>query len=296
MGFMDTLSPGAGSLLGGAAAAGGNLIGGIVGHILNNKASKEEWQANYNAQKEFAQNSIQWRVQDAQKAGIHPLYAMGNSPGYTPSSSMNNNSLQAGIAGAGEAMQMAMGQLQMANLMAQTKETEAKALGARVDAVKKAASLGVHNASVASNLGQTPKTLAPKKTKLTTNPRVEIVKGETAGAHNMKNLNDFQRYGDGWISYPNQELLDAIGDASIWNPMTWPLFKDAWDAWFNDNSRDFANAIESRIPGASKYGTVDYDRNLVSGFRPVFYMKWSKGTPKEIIDAYNALLDSRSKF
>lgn len=36
-------------------------------------------------QKKFAQNQIQWRVADAEKAGIHPLYAMGITPtSYAP--------------------------------------------------------------------------------------------------------------------------------------------------------------------------------------------------------------------
>lgn len=54
-------------------------IAGAVGSVLggNKEASR---------QKKFAQNQIQWRVMDAQKAGIHPLYALGASPiQYSPS-------------------------------------------------------------------------------------------------------------------------------------------------------------------------------------------------------------------
>ena len=78
----------AGILGAGAIGATGSLLGSAINSVLGSKSAKEDWQRNYDAQKEFAQNSIQWRVQDAQKAGIHPLYAMGNSPGYTPSSSI----------------------------------------------------------------------------------------------------------------------------------------------------------------------------------------------------------------
>lgn len=43
--------------------------------------------ANYEHSKEFAQNSIQWRVADAKAAGLHPLAALGAaSASYTPSS------------------------------------------------------------------------------------------------------------------------------------------------------------------------------------------------------------------
>lgn len=47
----------------------GSALGGLFG---SSEASK-----NRKMQKEFAQNGIRWRVQDAQKAGIHPLYALG---------------------------------------------------------------------------------------------------------------------------------------------------------------------------------------------------------------------------
>lgn len=39
----------------------------------------------YERQKEFAQNAIQWRVADAKKAGLHPLYALsGGGASYSP--------------------------------------------------------------------------------------------------------------------------------------------------------------------------------------------------------------------
>lgn len=47
----------------------GNIAGAIMG---NNQAN-----ANIALQKQFAQNGIQWKVADANKAGIHPLYALG---------------------------------------------------------------------------------------------------------------------------------------------------------------------------------------------------------------------------
>lgn len=65
------------------AAAAGSVIGGI----LQNKANKKAAQQQYQQQKEFAQSGIQWRVQDAEKAGIHPLYALGaQTQSYAPQS------------------------------------------------------------------------------------------------------------------------------------------------------------------------------------------------------------------
>lgn len=60
---------------GGLVGAVGNLIGGKKA-ADNSKAAAN---MNINAQKEFAQNGIRWKVEDAKNAGIHPLYALGAS-------------------------------------------------------------------------------------------------------------------------------------------------------------------------------------------------------------------------
>lgn len=66
----------------------GSLVSGLASvassFLSNNQAQKN---ANQQAQlqKDFAQSGIQWRVADAKKAGIHPLYALGaNTHSYTP--------------------------------------------------------------------------------------------------------------------------------------------------------------------------------------------------------------------
>lgn len=72
------------ALIGAGISAGASLLGGW----LNNKSDKEAGQnnaklqmqmANKNIalQKEFAKSGIQWKVHDAKKAGVHPLYALG---------------------------------------------------------------------------------------------------------------------------------------------------------------------------------------------------------------------------
>lgn len=55
--------------------AGGSLLGGLIG-----KKSQEDANAqNAAKQEEFAKHGIQWRVEDAKRAGLHPLYALGGS-------------------------------------------------------------------------------------------------------------------------------------------------------------------------------------------------------------------------
>lgn len=70
-------------MLGALIGAGASLLGGF----MQNKANKEAKQKEYAQQKEFAQSGIQWKVDDAKRAGVHPLYALGaNTVSYAPQS------------------------------------------------------------------------------------------------------------------------------------------------------------------------------------------------------------------
>ena len=81
-------------LLGAAVAAGGSILSGIMGNKSAAKAQKlnqiherQMRQKEYEQQKEFAQSGVQWKVSDAAKAGVHPLYALGaNTVSYAPQS------------------------------------------------------------------------------------------------------------------------------------------------------------------------------------------------------------------
>lgn len=58
---------------GSVISAGSNIVGGL---ISDSSASRAQ-EAQVDAQREFAQNGIRWRVADAQAAGLHPLAALG---------------------------------------------------------------------------------------------------------------------------------------------------------------------------------------------------------------------------
>lgn len=73
----------------GFAGAGSNLLGSVLGYSA--AKSGQDLQRDINREnlasaREFAQNSIQWKVDDAKKAGIHPLAALGTQSAYAPSS------------------------------------------------------------------------------------------------------------------------------------------------------------------------------------------------------------------
>jgi hypothetical protein len=68
-------------MFGGIASGIGSVVGGLIGA----NSAQQSQQFNYGAQKEFAQNGIRWKVEDAKRAGIHPLYALGASTAsYSP--------------------------------------------------------------------------------------------------------------------------------------------------------------------------------------------------------------------
>lgn len=70
-------------MLGSIIGAGASILGGILG----NRSAKKQAEQQYQHQKEFAQSGIQWKVADAEKAGIHPLYALGaQTTSYQPTS------------------------------------------------------------------------------------------------------------------------------------------------------------------------------------------------------------------
>lgn len=62
-------------------------IGSIVGGFFGRDAAKDNASRQADLQKQFAKSGIQWRVEDAKKAGVHPIYALGaNTTSYTPQS------------------------------------------------------------------------------------------------------------------------------------------------------------------------------------------------------------------
>lgn len=111
-------------MIGDLIGAGAKLLGGIFGSNATEKANEQamalareqnaqnqrNFETQIQLQKDFAQTGIQWKVQDAKAAGLHPLYAMGASgtsyapvsvgsvtPSITPDMSMS-----AAVAGMGQ--------------------------------------------------------------------------------------------------------------------------------------------------------------------------------------------------
>lgn len=81
-------------MLGALIGAGASLASGLLGNKSQEKAQKANIAAenarneqNIALQKEFAQSGIQWKVSDAEKAGVHPLFALGaQTTSFSPTS------------------------------------------------------------------------------------------------------------------------------------------------------------------------------------------------------------------
>ncbi len=65
-----------------AAAAAKSMHDARNARLSAQEQAQSQDSLNYERQKEFAQNAIQWRGADARKAGLHPLYALqgGSTP------------------------------------------------------------------------------------------------------------------------------------------------------------------------------------------------------------------------
>jgi len=85
-------------MLGTLISAGASLIGGLIGNQQKQQGQEREIEL----QKEFAQNGLRWKVEDAQRAGIHPLAALGSSGAQYSPVGLGDNDTAASFSSAGQ--------------------------------------------------------------------------------------------------------------------------------------------------------------------------------------------------
>lgn len=209
-------------MLGTLIGAGLSLAGGLIGR----EAQEDQRAKNEALQREFAQNSVQWRVADAKKAGIHPLYAMG-APTMSPAVSVQGDPLGASLSSMGADVGRAM--------TAMNTPGEKLAGAASVLQDMQVTNMALRNDLLASQIrklnqaGNPPGVpigdaeRVPTNAKLKENPRM-VIGGEEV-------------IGDPGFS-PTNELSDAYGDENpvvqyIYGPM-----KMYYDWKYNNAVRD----------------------------------------------------------
>lgn len=104
-----------------------SLIGSLFGAGINAGIQSDINSKNANLQKEFAQNSIQWKVQDAQKAGIHPLYALG-AGGYQASPSYAGSDVGGSVSNALRGLGSALGAKEQEEFLREKQDLELESL------------------------------------------------------------------------------------------------------------------------------------------------------------------------
>ncbi|AZL82955.1 DNA pilot protein [Apis mellifera associated microvirus 51] len=118
-----------------------SLAGGLLARDAQREANDRNLQIsqlNNKVQKQFAQMGIQWKVEDAKKAGVHPLYALGaqtHSFSPTPVNFQPEDGLAQGVANMGQDITRAIASTQTKE---QRAESQLRLASAQLDIQGKA--------------------------------------------------------------------------------------------------------------------------------------------------------------
>lgn len=239
-----------GAILSGLIGAGSSLIGSSMNAASNEAnnarliADKEQDRA---LQREFAQTGIQWKVQDAKQAGIHPLYALGaNTVSYAPSAlNLTPSNPGTGIAAAGQDISRAINATRTADQREDAYTSSVKALTLQ--------KMGLENDLLASQIRKlgpptppmpVPGGPVPQAAQFEDRPRLMLGGNEINTDPKTSNTEDFEkRYG---------ELTDwTVGPYVLW--------------------RDYMNHV--RPPDLSQQQISNYGNLFARGARQYYQVK-----------------------
>lgn len=232
-------------MIGDIISAGGRVIGGFLDRDTANKNRDQEMriaQQNMALQKQFAQEGIRWKVEDAKAAGIHPVYAMGaNTVSFSPVSisggSSSNWSDTLGNMGQDVSRAIQSTRTAPERRDAFTQTAEALELeGKKLDNDIKRASLASQVAKVRqSQVGPPMPDMVPKSGEFEDIPRLRGDTGEINTNSRVVNAEDIEkRYGD--IAQEAWGLYTAGSDwwnhaKSVTNVRPDPNRSGTWRDW-----------------------------------------------------------------
>lgn len=261
-------------MIGNLISAGASLIGGLFNKSSADKARDQTQQhaaAQMAAQKEFAQNGIRWRVEDAKASGIHPLYALGaNTASYAPVSAsfQADNSIGNALSNAGQDIGRAVNATRTAP--------------ERADAFSKSMqAIALENAGLDLQIKKTQLASSLQRLQANANPPIPEVGpfkvGEANKAEERQPLMlDGERVPTSPGTSPAKAYEDQFGDDIIspgflpnvygsakeayGPPATWPMqmVKAATAAAMQDVRNEWANA--------KRLGRAIYNRSVFSGY------------------------------
>lgn len=231
------------SILGDVISAGSSIAGGIM--------SKNEADQNRKFQKKAMKKSIQWRVKDAEKAGISPLYALG-APTFSPAVTMSG----------------------MPEAMAQAGQNIGRAADAYLDRDEKATAytksveqlsltrMGLENELLASQIANLRQPGSPPAAP----GRHNLIPGQgSTGIGKVKTDPDVGPLG---LKIPNgqggalnfvtgptsnsQTIADQYGDAAQEVYGMWRLLNDSLDNWDASNHWSSPQAMEKLLRSVAR--------------------------------------------
>lgn len=233
-------------------AAGSSLLGGLISsNTAQNNADK-----NTALQREFAQNGIRWKVEDAKKAGIHPLYALGaNTHSFAPVSV--GGGMGPALASMGQDVGRAINATQTApermsayseaaqKLQLDNMSLQNQLLASRVATLNQAGgNPPLPNADATDFVGPMP--AIPEEEKDKKRPRLRIGGENWNTDSGTSNAEEFEtRYGDegpaSWIAglaVGAQDLFRNYG-----RPETWPkqAIVSLWNRLSNEAKEEYGN-------------------------------------------------------
>lgn len=194
-------------MIGDMISAGARLIGGWMdskSRDSDRDAQERIAAQNIALQKQFAQEGIRWKVDDARQAGIHPLYALGaNTVSFSPVSigSSGQSNWSDTLAGMGQDIGRAVNATRTQGERTDaftTSMQEAQLEGARLDNDIKRASLASSVQRITQQANPPmPTELVPRADKFEDRPRLASGSGEINTDPGYANAEDFEkRYGD----------------------------------------------------------------------------------------------------
>lgn len=193
------------------SAAGGNIIGsaiGAVGSLVGGALNASDASAQMEMQREFAQNGVRWKVEDAKRAGIHPLAALG-------AQTFSYNPVMTGDNGVSEAMAR-MGQgvdrAAHAKAMAEERALDAELTRANIRKVNAETDF-VNQQATQSKIAVAKAALPPPMPAVNENPRPPVPSSKPGVAPFWEHYKNFD-----WITpVPSGDLKDYVSENQLIN-------------------------------------------------------------------------------
>lgn len=213
-----------------AIGAGASLIGGMMGR----EHQENQYERNVALQREFAQNSIKWKTEDAKRSGIHPLYALG-APSISPAVSIAGDPMASAVGSAGQDISRAMSaamtqgdrdvsQGMAQNLLLERGELQNELLRAQIARLRQAqVGPGAPSPSIDPWKAGVPLNDANDASRVTNdpvkiNPGSAVEPGSGPGAHSDV---DWVRTRDGGLTAaPSKSMKDRVEDMGF-EPQLW---------------------------------------------------------------------------